>query len=287
MLRPHLATFSIVAFDPETKLIAVGGTSCWFAYGSLVPFIEAEVGAVATQAECNMDYGPNGLSLLRDSITPGEVIQTLTEKDAHNNIRQVLVVNSVGEVKAYTGEKCVDFARHYEGDHFGVAGNMLANETVVTAVADFYTNSKFPFTQRVIKALQAGQEAGGDQRGKQSAALCVAESVLSGNYWRGLVHDLRVDDNPDPLKELERLYHVALAFQEMGHGDTAYYENKEINSAMAHYEQAMKLAPDNPQPAFWYAKLLLDMGRKTEAEQILNNLNPRWLEYLRRVQAVG
>jgi uncharacterized Ntn-hydrolase superfamily protein len=290
MKRIHTATFSIVAIDYASGLMAVGGTSCWFAYGTLVPFIESGVGAVATQAECNLAYGPDGLRLLGQQQSSDRVIEQLVNEDEQKDIRQVLTLDVDGRVAAYTGRRCVEVACDYVGEGFAIAGNMMANDRIVPAMKEFYTTSTLPFVEKVIKTLQAGQEAGGDVRGKQSAALLVAEIKPSGDYWKGMVYNLRVDDHPEPLEELRRHYDIATAFIEMGKGDTAYFEDMKPEEAMEHYRKAMELAPDNPQSAFWYAKLLYDMGERTQAKEIIDDLSKkdqRWADYWQRVLATN
>lgn len=214
-INNHVNTFSIVARDPETGNICVAGTSHWFAYATLVPFIEAEVGALATQAECNLSYGTEGLTLLKQHKSPQKIVTELTEKDPQKEIRQLLVMDNQGKTATFTGKKCVKYAMYHAEDNFAVAGNMLANETIIQSMVEFYKSTTLPFEMKIIKTLQKGQEAGGDIRGKRSTGLLSAEGKLSGEYWQGIMYNLRIDDHPNPLQELERLYTIASAYQYM------------------------------------------------------------------------
>jgi uncharacterized Ntn-hydrolase superfamily protein len=197
-------TWSIVARDPATGHVGIAVTTCAFAVGARVPFIATGVGAIATQAFVNPFYGLRGLELLRSGIAPADVLAVLTKADAGRSDRQVHLMDQTGSFAAFTGDGCVPWCGHLIRDHFSVAGNMLANADVIARSADVMsTRADLPFPRRLIAALQAGQAAGGDKRGTQSAALLVHDSE---EYSR---LDLRVDDHPAPLAELERLEGVS------------------------------------------------------------------------------
>lgn len=282
----HLNTFSIVARDPETGNICVAGTSHWFAYATMVPFIEAEVGAVATQAECNVSYGPEGLAMLKQGMTPPEVVSKLTTADPQKDIRQLLMIDTHGNTAAFTGTGCVKYAGDHAEQNLAIAGNMLATDQVIPAMVAFYKSSLLPFEQKVIKTLQEGQKAGGDIRGKRSAGMLVAEGKQTGEFWQGISYNLRTDDNPEPLAELERLYTIATAYQYMNKGDTAYYEDKNNEEAVKSYQKAAELFSENPETKFWYAKLLWDMGDKEKAKEIMSEVEKagaNWTEYWKRI----
>jgi uncharacterized Ntn-hydrolase superfamily protein len=194
-------TFSIVARDPLTGMLGIAVTTKFFGVGSLCPFARAGVGAVATQALVNPTYGPRGLDMLASGLTPDDVVDSLLRADAGREHRQVHVMDGLGRVAARSGSECVEWFGHQTYDAFSVAGNMLAGAEVIAATARAYqAGAKLPFAERLIVSLEAGQAAGGDKRGRQSAALY----IVSTEVYPYL--DLRVDDNPEPLVELRRLY---------------------------------------------------------------------------------
>ena len=197
-------TWSIIARDAITGEFGIAVATRFFAVGALVPHIAPGIGAVATQALVNPYYGIDGLKLLRAGRAPCDVLENLIAADAGHDSRQVHVMDAGGRIAAYTGSACVDWCGHIKGDGFSVAGNMLAGGRVLDDTAKaFVANKNLPFAQRLIVAMHAGEAAGGDKRGKQSAAL-----LIHGNEdWPAL--DLRVDDHADPLAELERLEQIS------------------------------------------------------------------------------
>jgi uncharacterized Ntn-hydrolase superfamily protein len=197
-------TWSIIAKDAATGRIGIIVATKFFAVGAMVPHIKTGVGAVATQAFINPHYGSRGLSLLAAGATAEDCVKLLIIADDGRDNRQVHAMDKEGRSAAYTGGKCIDWCGHTVREGFSVAGNMLAGEAVVTHTADEYTTrSALPFARRLIAAMQAGERAGGDKRGKQSAALLIHDAE---DYP---LLDLRVDDHPDPLAELARLEGVA------------------------------------------------------------------------------
>jgi uncharacterized Ntn-hydrolase superfamily protein len=193
-------TWSIIARDKATGCLGIAIATKFFAAGARVPFIAAGIGAVATQALVNPFYGINGIRLLRDGKTADAVVKTLIASDDGRDHRQVHVMDASGRVAAYTGAACIDWNGHIHGNGFSVAGNMLAGPRVLDDTAAAYLVScVLPFPRRLIAAMQAGEAAGGDKRGKQSAGLLIYRE----EDWSDL--DLRVDDHPDPLAELDRL----------------------------------------------------------------------------------
>jgi uncharacterized Ntn-hydrolase superfamily protein len=194
-------TFSIVARDPQTGMLGVAVTTKFFGVGSLCPFARAGVGAVATQALVNPTYGPRGLELLAQGLPPEQVAEQLLQADEGRDHRQLHLIDAQGRGVARSGSECIDWFGHQTHDGFSVAGNMLAGPSVVADTASAYqANAEVPFPERLIRALEAGQAAGGDKRGRQSAALY----IVSTEVYPYL--DLRVDDHPEPLVELRRLY---------------------------------------------------------------------------------
>jgi uncharacterized Ntn-hydrolase superfamily protein len=194
-------TFSIVARDPRSGMLGVAVTTKFFGVGSLCPFARAGVGAVATQALVNPTFGPRGLDLLEQGLAPREAAERLLQADEGREHRQLHLIDAQGHGFAYSGAECIDWSGHQTYDGFSVAGNMLAGPQVIAETARGYQAAMDqPFPERLIRALEAGQAAGGDKRGRQSAALY----VVSTEVYPYL--DLRVDDHPDPLVELRRLY---------------------------------------------------------------------------------
>jgi uncharacterized Ntn-hydrolase superfamily protein len=197
-------TWSIIARDTKTGRLGIAAASRFFAVGVRLPFIASGVGAVATQALVNSQYGPDGLELLRAKRSPADVVRLLSAADNGRDHRQVHVMDNSGRVAAYTGSACVDWRGHLTGEGWSAAGNFLAGSAVLEDTVEAYLeNTELPFAQRLIAAMQAGEVAGGDKRGKQSAVL----KIYGEEEWPDL--DLRVDDHVDPLAELERLETVS------------------------------------------------------------------------------
>jgi uncharacterized Ntn-hydrolase superfamily protein len=197
-------TWSIIARDSSTGQIGIAVATRFFAVGALVPHIAAGIGAIATQALVNPYYGIDGLKLLRDGQAASDIVKTLLAADSGRESRQLHVMDARGAVAAHTGSDCVDWCGHLEGHGFSVAGNMLAGPAVLDETAKAYVaEPSLPFAQRLLAAMHAGEFAGGDKRGRQSAALLIHEH----EDWPAL--DLRVDDHADPLAELVRLERVS------------------------------------------------------------------------------
>ncbi len=197
-------TWSIVAKDSETGALGVAVTTKFFAVGAVCPFIESRTGAVATQAFVNPTIGPASLRMMRDGKSVSNIIDLLLAVDEGREQRQVHMIDDAGNVAARTGSECVDWCGHKIGDGFSVAGNMLAGRAVVEDTFDSYKNGATkPFAERLLDALDAGQVAGGDKRGRQSAAL----KIFTTEQYPWL--DLRVDDHTDPLIEMRRLYDLS------------------------------------------------------------------------------
>jgi uncharacterized Ntn-hydrolase superfamily protein len=197
-------TWSLIAKDNITGQIGIAVATKFFAVGARVPHIAPAIGAIATQALVNPYYGIDGVRLLRQGRAPREIIETLIAADAGHASRQLHIMDAKGRIAAFTGQDCVDWCGHLEGDGFSLAGNMLAGGRVLDDTAKTYlANASMPLARRMIAAMRAGEAAGGDKRGKQSAALL----IYGEEEWSDL--DLRVDDHIDPLSELERLEAVS------------------------------------------------------------------------------
>jgi uncharacterized Ntn-hydrolase superfamily protein len=197
-------TWSIIARDEATGRFGIAVATRFFAVGARVPYIASGFGAIATQAMVNPYYGIDGLKLLRDGKSPHDIVETLIAADSGRASRQLHVMDADGRIASHTGKDCVDWCGHLEGNGFSISGNMLAGPQVLDETANAYAYANaLPFAQRLIAALRAGEAAGGDKRGKQSAALL----VYGNDEWSDL--DLRVDDHADPLAELARLEQVS------------------------------------------------------------------------------
>ncbi|OIJ12938.1 fimbrial assembly protein FimA [Anaerobacillus arseniciselenatis] len=201
-----VATFSIVGFDPETEELGIAVQSKFLGVGAVVPWAAAGVGAVATQSYANTTYGPKGLELMASGKTAQEAIDHLIAADDDRALRQVGIVDAKGNAATFTGEKCFDWAGGMTGKHFAAQGNILVSEATVKAMATTFETATGTLAERLLAALDAAQEAGGDSRGKQSAALLVVKEEGGYGGFNDRSIDLRVDDHPDPIKELMRIY---------------------------------------------------------------------------------
>ncbi len=209
--RPHLspvATFSVVGYDPETGALGIAVQSKFFAVGSVVPWAEAEVGAIATQSWANTTYGPKGLKLLRSGLSAEQALQRLIADDPGRATRQVGIVDAKGNVANYTGDACNAWAGAVSGEHYTAQGNILAGEDVVKAMGKAYEETDGELADKLMAALFAGQAAGGDTRGQQSAALLVVQENGGYGGFNDRYIDLRVDDAEEPIEELQRLLEI-------------------------------------------------------------------------------
>lgn len=205
---PRTSTFSLVAWDPETGDLGVATQSRFVAVGAVVPWARARVGAVATQAHANVSYGPRGLDLLSQGRPPRYVIDALVREDPEAGSRQVGVVDAQGRAAAFTGDACYAWAGHLVGRGYCALGNILAAQAVVEALAGAYEATEGDLPERLLAALEAGQAAGGDRRGQQSAALLVVREGGSYGGYTDRYIDIRVDDHPRPIEELRRVFRV-------------------------------------------------------------------------------
>jgi uncharacterized Ntn-hydrolase superfamily protein len=264
LTSPTSGTFSIVAFDPKTGDLGVAVASRVLAVGAVVPYAQAGVGAIATQAFANTTYGPKGLALLRKGLTPEQVLKRLLAEDKDREHRQVGIVDAKGRAIAFTGKKCLPWAGHLVGKGYAVQGNILAGEQVVKAMAQAFENTKGELAERLMAALEAGESAGGDARGKQSAALLV---VRKGGGYGGFDDryiDLRVDDHPEPVKELRRLLTMKLAWARLL--EAARWRRKgDLQKAAEVLQEAIRRFPDQAVLHYDLACYLALLGRKEGA----------------------
>ena len=206
-----VATFSVVGYDPDTKEWGVAVASKFLAVGSVVPWAEAGVGAVATQSFANVTFGPKGLELMRKGKSAEDALKALTDDDEGRDVRQVGMIDAKGNASTYTGKKCNAWAGGKTGKHFACQGNILSGPEVVDAMASGFEKSTGPLAWRLIAALSAGDAAGGDKRGKQSAALYVAKAKGGYAGLNDRYIDFRVDDHKEPIPELARVLALKLA----------------------------------------------------------------------------
>lgn len=208
MAKNVVATFSIVGFDPKTEEWGVAVQSRFLAVGAVVPWVKANVGAIATQSFANTTFGPEGLELLAQGKTAQEVMDLLIEGDSGRGMRQVGIVDSQGNAATYTGDDCHAWAGGIVGPYFAAQGNILVSEETVQAMANTFVQTEGSLSERLLAALAAGQGAGGDSRGQQSAALYVVQDKGGYGGFNDRKVDLRVDDHPEPITELRRIFEV-------------------------------------------------------------------------------
>lgn len=257
-------TYSIVARDPATGELGVAVQSHWFSVGPIVAWAEAGVGAVATQSFVDPSYGKNGLDLMRAGKSAPETLKELLAKDEGREVRQVAMIDAQGRVDAWTGKNDIQAAGHIVGKNFSVQANLMLNDKVWPAMARAFENTRGDLAERMLAALDAAQAAGGDIRGRQSAALIVVTGKPTGQAWKDRTFDLRVDDSPEPLKELRRLVRLQRAYNHMNAGDLAV-EKKDNEGALREYSAAQRLVPDNAEMIYWHAVALVNMGRVEES----------------------
>lgn len=286
---PFAHTFSIVARDPETGEMGVAVQSHWFSVGSLVIWGEAGVGVIATQSMVDPSYGPLGLELMRAGRTAVQALAGLLAADSGRDLRQVAMVDKNNDVAVHTGSRCIQDAGHETGFGFSVQANMMANPNVWPAMAKAYQNSRDQLGKRLLAALEAGQAAGGDIRGTQSAAILVVAPQSTGRPWADQLIDLRVEDHPNPIAELQRLIHLREAYDLMNLGDEKLGEG-DVDSALNAYKNAAGMAPEILELPFWHAVTLAELGRVDEAVSIFSDIfkkQPAWQILLRRLPAAG
>jgi uncharacterized Ntn-hydrolase superfamily protein len=275
-------TYSIVARDQQTGELGVAVQSHWFGVGPKVPWARPGVGAVATQANVLVDYGPDALELLAGGASAPDALAQLTGADSGAAGRQLAIIDARGGVAAYTGTACMDFAGHAIGEQVSCQANIMANETVWGSMLEAYGTAAGPLASRLIAALDAAEAAGGDIRGRQSAALLVVPA--EGEAWESVV-SLRVEDHPEPLVELRRLFDLHRAYEQAGFGDELTNAGQHEQAAV-HYRQAAELAPGNHELLFWSGLgtvLSGDVDRGVELVREAIALQPSWAELLPRL----
>lgn len=287
-VRP-VHTYSIVARDPDTGELGVAVQSHWFSVGPIVAWAEAGVGAVATQSFVDPSYGKNGLDLMRGGKSAPDTLKELLAKDEGREVRQVAMIDAQGRVEAWTGKNDIQAAGHIVGKNFSVQANLMLNDKVWPAMARAFESAKGDLADRMLAALDAAQAAGGDIRGKQSAALLVVTGKPTGMAWKDRTFDLRVDDSAEPLVELRRLVKLQRAYNHMNAGDLAV-EKKDNEGALREYGAAEKLVPDNAEMIYWHAVALVNMGRVDESLPLFRRvfaMDKNWITLTPRLPKSG
>jgi uncharacterized Ntn-hydrolase superfamily protein len=287
--NPLAHTFSIVARDPSTGEMGVAVQSHWFSVGSVVSWAEAGVGAIATQSFVNVSFGPRGLEMLKSGMNAKEVVDKLIAEDEGRDYRQLAIVDAKGNVAAYTGEKCIPAAGHITGDNFSVQANLMANDKIWPAMDKAFRESEGPLAERMIAALEAAQNAGGDIRGKQSAAILVVKGKSTGKIWEDRLVDLRIEDAPDPIVELKRVLKVHRAYEHMNNGDLAIEKN-DMELAMKEYSTAEEMFPENLEMKYWHAVTLASIGKVDESLSLFKEVfvkDKNWRTLTSRLVPIG
>jgi uncharacterized Ntn-hydrolase superfamily protein len=282
-------TYSIVARDPATGELGVAVQSHWFSVGPIVPWARAGVGAVATQSLVRIEYGPLGLSLMEEGLSAREALDRLVADDPYAAVRQVAMIDVEGTVAVHTGDSCIAYASHYEGDGFTVQANMMLTDQVVPSMVRAFETAEGGLAERMLAALEAAEREGGDIRGRQSAAILIVQGIPTVEPWADVVMELRIEDHPEPIAELERLVRLHRAYEFENLGDEAMAAG-DLEAAMKAYGKAAALAPESIELRFWQGVSLLNTGERERAVGLLAPIfeeDPNWLELLRRLPASG
>ena len=280
--RARPGTYSIVARDPVTGELGVAVQSHWFSVGPIVPWARAGVGAVATQASVEVAYGPRALDLLAGGRDAHGALERLVAADSGRANRQVAILDAKGHVAAHTGESCMPFAGHCTGDGVSCQANIMASEKVWPAMLEAFSSAEGSLTVRLLAALDAAEAEGGDIRGRQSAAILVVPAA--GNPWDTVI-SLRVEDDPDPLRELARLVRLHDAYVLAGEGDEGVAQGRHDEAASL-YLRASQLAPESAELRFWAglgAAQMGDLDAGVRDVQAAIAIHAGWLDLLARL----
>jgi uncharacterized Ntn-hydrolase superfamily protein len=254
-----------------------------------VSWAEAGVGAVATQSVVEPAYGPRGLDMMRAGASAPEALHRLLADDPQEDVRQAAIIDRAGRVAVHTGGRCIAEAGHRVGEQVSAQANIMSRATVWDAMVAAYRAASGDLAARLLAALDAAEAEGGDMRGRQSAALLVVGPRTTGQPMEDRLVDLRVDDHPDPVRELHRLLGLRRAYGHANAGDELAARG-EIESALSEYAAAHRAQPDNAELCFWHGVALAASGREEEARPLLRqafDLHPGWAELLRRLPAAG
>ncbi len=282
-------TYSIVAREPTTGALGIAVQSRYFAAGQVVPWIEAGVGVIASQSFANSRYGYAGLELLRSGLAPEEVLDQLVREDAGEATRQVAIMDAHGRMAVHTGAKCVAAAGHTLGAHCTAQANMMARDTVWQAMVHAFEQASGELAERLLAALEAAEQEGGDLRGKQAAGLIVVTGTPTGIEKLDRLVDLRIDDHPDPVGELKRLLPYARAHQCV-RSATDKATAGDFTGALAELDACVAAYPHESQFLFRRALVLLPLGRVEEAREMVRQahaIHPGWSAILLRFADAG
>jgi uncharacterized Ntn-hydrolase superfamily protein len=280
-------TYSIVARDRATGRFGVAIQTGWPFVGAGCPWVESGVGAVATQSFTEVAHGPNGLGLLRAGVSATDALERLLGADPGRAVRQVGIVDARGGSATFTGERCVGAAGGMTADDVAIQANMMERPTVWPAMLAAWRSPAVSFVDRLLAALRAAEREGGDLRGRQSAVLVVSGTPDEPAWQRQL--DVRVDDHPAPLDELERLVRLHLGYEALDRAEEAAGRG-DLEAAARASDDASRLAPGDGQVLVWRALGMAAAGMVEPARQMLDEAsvtNPRWPEFLRRFAASG
>jgi uncharacterized Ntn-hydrolase superfamily protein len=282
-------TYSIVARDEETGEFGVAVQSHYFQVSPAVPWALAGVGAVATQSQVNISYGPLGLELLQAGYTAEQAVKALTSGDPLADVRQCAIVDAAGGVAAHTGSKCIPAAGHELGDGFSCQANLMEKDTVWAAMAHAYASTDAPLAERMMAALEAAEAEGGDIRGKQSAAMLVVTGSPKGRSWEDRIIDLRVEDAAAPLPELRRLLRIKRAYMTLSAADRLS-DSGEKAASRAKAQEAIRIAPEMVEIRFWTGLEMAIDGDIDGGCELMSGVvrekGERWVETLRRLALV-
>jgi uncharacterized Ntn-hydrolase superfamily protein len=275
-------TYSLVAFDPDTGEHGAAVQSHWFSVGSLCIWARPGLGAVATQSVVEPAHGPNGLDRLVAGDSAEQALAYLLERDQLAAVRQVGIVDREGEVAVHTGDACIPCAGHATGRHVSAQANMMARDTVPTAMVAAFEAASGDLAERLMAALHAAEGEGGDVRGRQSSSLIVVPP--EGEWWRARF-SLRVEDHPEPVEELGRLLRYARAYELAGHADELMASDRPEDAGLL-YVQAAELAPESDELLFWAGLAQVHAGDHQGGMAAVRRaieLHPGWLTLLERL----
>ncbi|MCA1436391.1 DUF1028 domain-containing protein [Bradyrhizobium sp. BRP20] len=293
-----MMTYSIVARDSVTGELGVASQSHYFALGRVVPFARAGVGVVATQSFVDPAYGPNGLDLMASGVSAPMALTSLLAKDEDRELRQVAFLDAAGGKAMFTGDRCVPHRAQLEASNVVVLGNMLASDAVVPAMLAAYEDTAGPLLDRMLAAMDAAEAAGGDARGRMSAALLVVSAEIAPAPWANRLIDVRVDDHPEPLAELRRLTKLSQAHTIFGasvftpgllSGETAA-TGPQLAEALRMLTDAQGLIGFDPEPTFWKGVLLIRAGEIASGRRLVAAIvaaRPQYRAFVDGLYAVG
>lgn len=282
-------TFSIVTRDAETGALGAAVQTHWFNVGASVIWAEAGVGAVATQSFTDPSYGPLGLEMMAAGKTAEQALEGLLGADETPQVRQVGMVGADGSVANFTGEDAIEEHCEIRGETYSIQANLMWKPGVCEAMEGAFTGTEGDLAERMMAALNAAQAAGGDIRGKQSAALLMVEGEAGTPKWKAETFNLRVDDHAEPLVELQRLLTTARAYRHMNRGDE-YFAAGDVEAALDEYSTAQRLAPGNHEMVFWQAVTLASSGDVEAAMPLFAEAYeawPQWRELVPRLPESG